>query len=295
MAKVLNFGSLNVDYVYRVDRFVQPGETMQAIDLSVNAGGKGLNQSVALSRAGLEVMHAGRLGTGGEFLRDCLNDCGVDTSLVKKDAGQPGHAIIQVNSEGENAILLYAGSNRRISEDDVRAVFQCFGTGDVLVLQNEISCMDFIMRTAHDLGMRIFINPAPMDEAATNLPFEFAECVFLNEIESMTLAGARSEEDVATRLVDLFPKTLFVITRGSRGARAVWGQQTWERPAYKVSPVDTTGAGDTFTGFFVASYLACGDVEKALDVAARAAAIAITRQGACRSIPTMTEVESSSF
>lgn len=125
--RILNFGSLNLDYVYQVDHFVQPGETLAALSRDVKAGGKGLNQSIALARAGAPVWHAGCLGAGGDELKRMLEENGVDTEFLLPVQEMQGHTVIQVNRAGENSILLFGGSNRCVPEDHVR---QCKpGTG----------------------------------------------------------------------------------------------------------------------------------------------------------------------
>lgn len=150
--RVVNFGSLNIDYVYRVDHFVQPGETMSALSLQIQCGGKGLNQSVALARAGVETWHAGRIGPEGRFLKETLDRAGVHTRFVEETAGSTGHAIIQVDSTGQNSILLHDGANGRLTPDFVTAVLDQFSAGDTVLLQNETSCVEEIIRLAARRG-----------------------------------------------------------------------------------------------------------------------------------------------
>ena len=117
---VYNLGSLNIDYVYRVDHFVRPGETLTADSMAIFPGGKGLNQSVALARAGASVRHCGRIGQDGAFLREILREAGADVRHVETDAGPTGHALIQVEQSGQNCILLYPGANRTMTEEFIR-------------------------------------------------------------------------------------------------------------------------------------------------------------------------------
>ena len=138
--KVLNFGSLNIDYVYDVDDFVKKGETISSKDLNVFCGGKGLNQSVALAKAGAEVYHAGMIGEDGKFLLDLLKEAGVNIdNVVIRDDIRTGNAIIQRNKSGDNCIILFSGANRSITKDYVDRVLSGFEKGDYIVLQNEIS------------------------------------------------------------------------------------------------------------------------------------------------------------
>ena len=137
--KVLNFGSLNIDYVYQMAHFIRPGETAPCKTLTAGCGGKGLNQSIALAKAGTEVYHAGLYGAEAQFLLDKMQTAGVDTSLLRLGEGANGHAIIQVDENGQNCIILYGGTNRQITEAYVDEVLAHFEVGDVLVLQNEIN------------------------------------------------------------------------------------------------------------------------------------------------------------
>ena len=134
--RVLNFGSLNLDYVYQVGHFVQPGETLSAVSQTVNPGGKGLNQSIALAKAGAEVCHAGCIGTDGENLRELLKENGVNTEYLREVPALQGNAVIQVNPEGQNCILLFGGSNQCITEEQIDQTIKNFAPGDWLVLQN---------------------------------------------------------------------------------------------------------------------------------------------------------------
>lgn len=118
LARILNFGSLNLDQVYRVDAFVQPGETKSSLSLTTHCGGKGLNQSVAASRAGAEVWHAGLIGTDGDMLYENSRENGVNRSLLERSCDVSGHAIIQVDNNGQNCILLYGGTNQALTEED---------------------------------------------------------------------------------------------------------------------------------------------------------------------------------
>ena len=183
--KILNFGSLNIDYVYNVDHFVQKGETISSSQMNIFSGGKGLNQSVALGRAGAKVFHAGRIGKDGEFLVEQLKEAGVNTDLVVVDEDcSTGHAIIQNDAEGDNCILLYGGANQRITKEQIDAALEQFDAGDYLVLQNEISNLPYLMEKAAEKQMKIVLNPSPMDEKIKALPLDKVTLFFVNEIEA---------------------------------------------------------------------------------------------------------------
>lgn len=294
MEKVLCFGSLNIDYTYKVDHFVQKGETISSQGLQVFSGGKGLNQSTALAKAGVEIYHAGAVGRDGEFLLEQLRDVGVHTENVAVlTEVRSGNAIIQNDAEGDNCIILYGGANQAVTREQADAVIGKFSAGDYIILQNEISELAYIMETAHKKGMRIVLNPSPMNDKILALPLEKVELLILNEVEAGQILGTdETDGDVLMeKLLKRFPEMKFVLTLGSQGSIYGDKRQKIKQSAYRVKAVDTTAAGDTFTGFFIGSLVRGLSVEQAMDIASRASAIAVTRSGAAPSIPTWDEVE----
>lgn len=289
--RILNFGSLNVDHVYRVEHFVRPGETLSSTDYRVFMGGKGSNQSIALALAGAPVSHAGKLGRDGAWIEERLRRFGVDTAFVGIADGASGHAIIQVNAQGENAIILHGGANRAITADDARRVLDHFGAGDWLLLQNEISAVPDIMREARARGMAVAFNPAPMQQSVRQYPLECVDLFVVNEIEAAELCGEREPERVLTVMRQRYPRAATVLTLGSEGAAYAGPEGRCRVPAVKVKAVDTTAAGDTFIGYFLAERLRSVGPEAALKLACRAAALCVTRPGAADSIPRRAEVE----
>ena len=292
--KILNFGSLNIDYTYDVDHFVRGGETLSSKALHLFPGGKGLNQSIAASRSGADVWHAGAVGkSDGEFLIKQLNEAGVNTDYVKRREVPSGHAIIQRQPDGGNCILLFGGSNQEITRGMADEVLEHFGKGDYLLLQNEISEVGYIMKRAAEKGMRIVLNPSPMDEKIGKLPLETVDYFLLNEVEAESLCGegANRPEAMLEKLTNGFPKAKIVLTLGSQGSLYWDGEKMIKQPCYKVKAVDTTAAGDTFTGFFIGGLSQGMEGVKALDWAARAAAVAVSRAGAATSIPSKEEVD----
>ena len=218
--RVLNFGSLNIDYVYQVDHFVQPGETMSARSLRVNCGGKGLNQSVALARAGVETWHAGRIGPEGRFLRETLDQAGVRTRFVEETEGSTGHAIIQVDPAGQNSILLYDGANGEITPEFVTRVMDQFAAGDTVLVQNETSCVGEIVRQAARRGMRVALNAAPANAKLGEIPPEAVTWLLVNEVEGDFLAGTEEPERMLDLLTERYPAATVVLTLGEKGAAA---------------------------------------------------------------------------
>lgn len=292
--KILNFGSLNIDYVYEVDHFVRPGETLSSRSFSKFCGGKGCNQSIALARAGAETLHAGKIGIDGLFLKEKLESTGVDCSLLEIAKDEPsGHAIIQVAASGENCIILFGGANMTVGERHIRNAMSKMDKGDYLLLQNEISSIPEIMREASAKGLRIFINPAPMNEKVKTYPLELADCLIVNEIEGAELAETEdaSPENIIKKLRLKYTKCAVLLTLGSKGA--VYSAPDTENifvPVVKVKAVDTTAAGDTFCGFFMASLASGKTPDESLKDAALAASICVSRKGAADSIPTRTEL-----
>ena len=289
--RILNFGSLNIDYVYQVDHFVQPGATMSARSLRIQCGGKGLNQSVALARAGVETWHAGLIGPEGRFLKETLDHAGVHTRFVEEREGGTGHAIIQVTPDGQNSILLHDGANGRVTPDFVSAVLSHFGPGDALLLQNETSAPADIIREAVRRGLRVAMNAAPANEKLADLPLERLTWLLVNEVEGAFLAGTEDPAEILDTLTARYPETTVVLTLGSRGAAAAHGGLRVQVPARRVPVVDTTGAGDTFTGYFLRRALEGGSLEDALALATAAGALAVTRPGAASSVPDYQEVQ----
>lgn len=295
--KVLCFGSLNIDYTYRVDHFVGKGETLAAESLQVFSGGKGLNQAIALARAGAETWMAGAVGEDGRFLLEELAAADVRTDHVSiLQQVRTGNAIIQNDKTGDNCILLYGGANRAITEAQADAALGHFGAGDWLLLQNEINQLPYIMGQAHARGMKIAFNPSPMEARVLDFPLEYVDLFLLNRVEAAQLAGKDGADEQALLRVlrEQFPGAAVVLTLGAQGAVYADGEQTIRQAAYPAEAVDTTAAGDTFTGFFLASLLRSEGVPQAMALAAQAAAIAVTRRGAAPSIPTLAELRTHS-
>jgi ribokinase len=294
--RILNFGSLNVDHVYDVDHFVRAGETLASRALNRYPGGKGLNQSIALARAGALVTHAGKVGTDGKFLVDLLASNDADTSLIaiSKDE-RTGNAIIQRDSAGNNCILLYGGTNRTIDDELSESVFSRAGKCDWLLLQNEISDLEHIVALGKQYGMQIALNPSPADGIQDALNLDLIDFLILNETEASVFTGlpvSASQKDLARGLIEKFPKAKSVLTLGEQGSVYLEaGVNPVFQKAYSVDAVDTTAAGDTYTGFLLAGIIAGDGIRTSMMHAAAASAIAVTRPGAAVSIPTKGEVE----
>lgn len=293
--RILNFGSLNLDKTYRVPHILRPGETLASTGYAVYCGGKGLNQSIALARAGAEVIHAGKVGLDGGSLTAALSESGVDVHLVGVEKEIPtGQALIQIDEAGQNCILLYGGANQAVDSAYIRRVLDGFGSGDWLLLQNEISGMEEIITLAHRQGMTIVLNPSPVTESLRGMGLERVDWFILNEIEGAALAGLELGTDpdiLCSRLLAAYPGAKFVLTLGGDGSVYADRENRCQQKAFPVQAVDTTAAGDTFTGYFFAWLLEGQPPARAMEAAAMAAAIAVGRPGASPSIPFRREVE----
>lgn len=203
--KIVNIGSSNIDYVYQMEHFIQPGETLGCAQLSIGCGGKGLNQSIALARAGAEVYHAGLIGREGAFLREKMEEAGVNVEFVRYGEGANGHAIIQVDKTGQNCIILYGGTNHQFTHALVDEVLSHFVAGDIVVLQNEINEIPYIIDQAHEKGLRIAFNAAPIGEEVLRYPIEKLDWLIVNEIEGGALAGQTEPEKILDALHARYP------------------------------------------------------------------------------------------
>ena len=289
--KVLNFGSLNLDYVYSVDHMVKAGETQASFGMQTFCGGKGLNQSIAMAKAGILVYHAGLIGEEGEELRSVCKQANINTKFVRKIKGKSGHTIIQVDKTGQNCILLYGGANQCISKDFVNEVLEEFSLGDILLLQNEINELGYIINEAYKKGMQIIMNPSPFNEKLKECDLTKISMFLINEIEGEQITGKRETDDILEELKEKFPDAKIVLTLGKEGAVYQDTKERIYQEIYPVKAIDTTAAGDTFTGYFIASMLEGMSVKAGLDLAAKASSIAVSRKGATSSIPLRKEVE----
>ncbi len=291
--RILNFGSLNVDHVYSVPRIVRPGETLSSTALNFFAGGKGANQSVAIAKAGGDVWHAGKMGNDADWMLEKLKEFAVKTEFIRTYEGPSGRAIIQVSSEGENSIILYGGGNQRITEEEIDDTLAQFSRGDVLVLQNEISNIPYILDKALAMGMEIVVNPAPFSQEVSGWPLERVRTLIVNETEAAGIAGVEAQaEEILKILTSRYRETEIVLTLGSEGAWYARGDERSFTESRKVKTVDTTAAGDTFLGYYLVERFGGSDPVAAMEMAAKAAAITVSRPGAMESVPFRRELDS---
>ncbi|MGD9559518.1 MAG: ribokinase [Oscillospiraceae bacterium] len=288
--KIVNLGSLNIDRVYKVHHHLRSGETQASASMQTFVGGKGLNQSVALAAAGAEVWHAGCVGEDGAVLVDYLIQHGVDTRLVQTIPGPTGHAVIQVDENGQNCILLFGGANKSLTKEHIDTVLAACDAGDILLLQNEVGAFAYILQQAAARGLRIALNPSPIDDTLLQTPLGAVSWFIMNEIEGQALTGAGQPEAMLDRLRSQYPHSQFVLTLGRQGVVYDDGKARHRHGIYDVPVVDTTAAGDTFTGYFLAGVLRALPPDEVLRQASVASSLAITRAGAAPSIPQLAEV-----
>ena len=289
--KILNFGSLNIDYVYKVDKFILPGETKSSLSLDTHCGGKGLNQSIAATKAGNEVYHAAFMGKGGEILKSALSENGVNVDLIEQHEDMSGHAIIQVDEKGQNCILLYGGTNQCLTKEFIDSALDKFGNEGLVLLQNETNLVDYIINKSAEKGLMVALNAAPMNDKVFTYPLEKLSWLIVNEVEGRQIAKCDDDNDIIEILKKKYPKCKILLTLGSKGACCYDGEKLYSIGCYKVDAVDTTAAGDTFTGYFIYGILNNFTIEDCLILATTASAVCVGRNGASDSVPLKSEID----
>lgn len=286
MSKLVNLGSLCVDNVYSVASIARTGETVAGREHRRFAGGKGLNQSLAAAKAGASVVHVGCVGEDGEWLSEVLADNGVNTDAVRVSTPEvSGHAVIQVNDRGENAIVIIGGANRAIKKSDIDTAVGQLARDDWLLLQNEINDLPAVLAAAQEAGARIAFNVAPVDGREQDYDLSAVSLLIINEIEAAALAGMTQPGAALEHLCQALPDCDVVLTLGRDGLIYGRGDLRLSKPAFAVEPIDETAAGDAFIGYLMASLLAGDAIENALLRGSAAGALAVTVAGAATSIP----------
>lgn len=290
---IVNLGSMNLDHIYMVPHFIQGSETLLAEGLRESLGGKGLNQSIAVARSGAKIFHAGMLGIGGNPLKCCLDGSGVDTSLLCTCDVPQGHTVIQIDPSGQNSIIVFSGSNHAVSTTYVGEILSRFGPGDYLMIQNEISNLEYALETACRRGMRVVLNASPINNALLKLDISRLEWLVVNELECSAMARCSDVGQAYEQLKKRFPSIGILLTLGAGGSVSWKDGEEIRQAAYPAKAVDTTGAGDTFVGYFTGMLAQGCSRREAMRLASMAASIAVSRPGAAPSIPVLAEVEGS--
>ncbi len=283
---IWNLGSINADIVYSVPHIPAPGETLASTGRAIFLGGKGANTSVAVARAAARVVHIGAVGADGHWTVERLMEYGVDTRHIAKIDVETAQAIIAVDAHGENSIILHQGANVKIPAHVLEQALTHAETGDTLVFQNETNLQLQAAELASKMGLRVAYAAAPFDAAAVMSVLTHLDFLILNKVEAAQLRTATGQSPQNLPVKDV------IVTLGAKGA-------TWFGPdgpinvaAHKVIPVDTTGAGDTFTGYVLAGLDRGQPMLQAMQTAAKAAAIMVTRHGAADVIPDLADVQS---
>ncbi|MGI6510012.1 MAG: ribokinase [Erysipelotrichaceae bacterium] len=288
--KILVFSSLNIDHNYYVKQIAKPKETIFAKEYNVVSGGKGLNASIALARSGVHVYLAGNIGNDAKILEKVLADNKVDTTYLNKVDEPNGHAVIQVDENGENSIFIYGGSNQSITTEYIDLVLSKFEKGDLLILQNEINNQIYLINKASELGLTIMLNPSPFNDDIYTYPLSKIDYFFINEVEGKGFTNETDPLRILDELKIMYPKAKVILTLGSIGAYYQDGDYRIFQEAFKVKAIDTVGAGDTFMGYFSYGLSQGFNPEKCLLLATKASSLTVQRKGAADSIPTLKEV-----
>lgn len=289
---ILNFGSINIDHVYSVDHFVQPGESLTCPLYQVFAGGKGFNQSIAIARSGAKVNHIGLINSNDKWLKKLLANDKANVKFLETRQSPTGHAIIQVDKKGENCIIIYGGANKHFDKKFIDRVFSANKSSNKVLIQNEVNELKYIVNSAIKSNCKVVLNPSPFTADLLTLDLKKINMLILNEIECQQMGQS---EDVSIALKKILKKNSnieILLTKGKAGVVYTNAKSTQEFKAFKVAkPVDTTAAGDTFTGYFL------GGIEKKLSTAEaialgmKAAAFCIQKKGAADSIPYFKDVK----
>ncbi len=290
MPKLINLGSLCVDNVYSVDTIATVGETVASRNHAVFPGGKGLNQSLAASKAGAEVHHIGCVGEDGNWLKEILAEAGVNVGNVRRIETRSGHAVIQVDSAGQNSIVISGGANRSIQVLDRDAAFALIKPGDWLLLQNEINDIEDVLQEAGDRDVNVAFNVAPVDGREQNYCLDAVRLLIVNEVEAAALARESVPDAALDALCGRYPTAHIVLTLGRDGLLHGIGDHREKLAAYRVEAVDETAAGDAFVGYLMAGLLSGEGYAKALILGSAAGALAVTQEGAASSIPKYSDV-----
>lgn len=290
MKKIIIIGSFNLDFVFFVDRFVKAAETYHSKGMEMHYGGKGFNQAIACAKVYPDVSLAINVNEKEAYIKRVLADNNVKNDFVRITKSPTGMAFIQVNQEGENSILLNKGANYQFDLEQFVEILNQYKTGDLLVLQNEINYIDQLINIAHKRHLSIALNPSPFSQDLLQLPLEKCSYLFINEVEGEALTKQSESQAILNEIATKYPQCEIVLTLGSKGALVQKGQEIYQQDAFKVTSVDSTGAGDTFTGFYLGEKCLGKSMQESLRFASAASALSVTKKGAMDSIPSLHEV-----
>lgn len=289
MAKIVVVGSCNIDITVECDRWAKPGETIFGNRLTVNPGGKGANQAVAAARLGAEVKMVGCIGDDvyGQLVQKALKDNNVDSTYVKVLPGEnSGTAHITV-AENDNSIIVIKAANDLVSPALIDEAWDAIKEADIVLLQHEIPAATnaYVIEKCYEAGVPVMLNPAPVAPVPPEL---LAKVTYLtpNEHEAAILFAGQGKADILGR-----NQGKVIMTLGSKGVAYAEKGQVYNVPGFKVQPVDTTGAGDTFNGAFAVARANGKNMYESISFANAAAALSVQKLGAQGGMPYLNEVE----
>ena len=289
--KILNFGSINQNYVYRVEHIAGPGETIAAESFDILPGGKGANQSVAIARAGGKVFHAGQVGKDAEWIVDKLRFNGVDTRHIAVCDSPSGHAVAQVDKKGLDSSVVFPGCNRETERSQIDEVMDNFDDRTILLFQNEVGEIPYLMEKGRERGMTVCFNASPFEKSVLDYPMDLVDILVVNETEAEGVVGNESAYETFEKWNEMSTDIEIIVTRGKSGLIYYSSGGRIEMPAFATIPADATAAGDTFIGYYLTYRSPERDVRDTLKIAARAAAICVSRRGAMDAIPKKDELK----
>lgn len=298
MKNICVIGSLNMDLVVNVDTMPKPGQTLLGGNFKEVPGGKGANQAVAMARLEGNISMIGKVGNDsfGKTLIEALNDDNVNTNHVHIANCSTGVAFITVDKNAQNAIVVAPGANFQLTKDDIDKNIDCIKNSDIVVIQLEtpLETVKYALQVAKDLNKYTILNPAP----AVKLDDEIIKNVDLltpneTELEIISELKIENEDDIikaASKVIEKGVKEL-IVTLGSKGSLYINEERSFFKSAYKVEAVDTTAAGDSFTGALAVALSNNKTMEEAMDFASKVGALSVMKEGAQSSLPTLKDVD----
>lgn len=298
MKNICVIGSLNMDLVVNVDIMPKPGQTIIGSNFKEVPGGKGANQAVAMARLNGNVSMIGKVGEDGfgQTLINSLKNDKVDTTYIQTAKGATGVALITVDKNAQNSIVVSPGANFEVKEDDIDNNIEAIKNSDIVVLQLEtpLNTIKYALNKAKELNKYTILNPAP----AVKLDDEIIKNVDLltpNETELEIISGVsiETEEDIQKAAQIMIEKGVkeLIVTLGSKGSLYINKEKSMFKKAYKVEAVDTTAAGDSYTGALAVALSQDKNIEDAMDFASKVGALSVLKEGAQSSLPTLEDVK----
>ncbi len=291
--KILVFGSLGIDYSYWIPHFLKEGEELRASRFERLPGGRGLKQATSIAKSGEEVYFAGCIGKDGLFLKEYMEENGVDTGCLKISDAPQSHAIKQRYGDNEYSIISYGQTNNEIDESYIDNVLERFDSGDIILIQNEIGNIPYIIDKAYERGMRVFFNPSPFDEELRSIDYSKVDTLILSEKEAEELTGVLDVRSFCEYFRKYHKNLKVLLTLGAIGGIYLDGEFELSFPSYSEAQEAVGSSGDTFVGYFVSGIRKGLQIEKILKKASCASALVVLskRNNMLPTVPSSAEVE----